>query len=147
MVRVSWAVLAAAAMALSACGDLTRTDQGRLQPQTVDGPCTVKKFFLVRETAMHTNLSVGNSRDACQFSLINPDLQVFLTAALVTDQPLHGTATAGLLRSGTQATVSYVPQPGYTGPDHFTFTLEPGDAAVSVAVTVTPNTIPTKIND
>ena len=47
-------------------------------------------------------------------------------------------ATAELTLLGRQASASYMPEPGYTGPDHFTVTIEPRDLAISVAVTVQP---------
>jgi len=121
------------------CAGLDRNDQGNLQPQTVSGPCQVKKFFILGQTAVRTDMTVGNVGQACRFTLFNPDLQVVLNAALVTGQPAHGRATAELITLGRQAAVSYVPQPGYTGADQFSVTLEPNDLAVTVAVTVQPS--------
>lgn len=123
----------------ASCAGLDRNDQGNLQPQTVSGPCQVKKFFILSQTAVRTDMTVGNVGQACRFTLFNPDLQIVLNAALVTGQPAHGRATAELITLGRQAAVSYVPQPGYTGPDQFSITLEPNDFAVIVAVTVQPS--------
>jgi len=123
----------------ASCADLARNDQGNLQPQTVRGPCQVKKFFILSQTAVRTDMTVGNVGQACRFTIFNPDLQVVLNAALVTGQPSHGRATAELITLGRQAAVSYVPQPGYAGPDQFSITLEPNDFAVIVAVTVQPS--------
>ena len=81
-------------------------------------------------------MTVTNDGPACTFTLINPDLQIFNTAALITSQSSHGQADTGLVAGGTQAVVSYTPQPGYAGPDRFTVTLEPADRAVRVNVTV-----------
>ncbi len=122
----------------ASCAGLQRVDQGTLQPQTVSGPCQVKKFFLVNLTAVPTDLTVTANGQACSFTLINPDLQIFNTAALVTERPSHGQATSGLLRGGVQAGVSYTPEPGYTGKDTFTVTLEPADRAIRLNVTVQP---------
>ena len=122
----------------AACGDLSRNDQGRLQPQTVSGPCDVKKFFLVSLTTIHTGMTVAPDAGACTLTLVNPDLQIFNTAALVTSAPSHGQATAGLLASGTQVGVSYTPQPGFTGADSFAITIEPADRGVTFAVRVAP---------
>lgn len=120
----------------ASCAGLARNDQGPLQPQTVSGPCDVKKFFILSQTSVHTDITVGNVGQACSFTMFNADLQIVLNAALVTDQPAHGRATAALITAGRQATVSYTPQPGYTGPDHFSITLEPNDLGVTFAVTV-----------
>ena len=125
-------------LAVSACAGLDRNDQGRLQPQTVAGPCQVKKFYILPITAVHTSMTIGNTGAACSITLFNPDLQVVLTNALVTEPPAHGRATAELITLGRQAGVSYTPQPGYLGPDQFSITLEPHDLAVVVAVSVQP---------
>ena len=123
---------------LASCADLARSDQGALQPQSVTGPCTVKKFYLLALTAVHTNLAIGNTGEACSFTVLNPAVQAVVNAALVTSPASHGRATAELLLAGRQAGVSYVPQPGYTGPDQFTITLQPNNHAISVAVSVQP---------
>jgi hypothetical protein len=126
----------------ASCADLARNDQGQLQPQTVSGPCQVKKFFILSQTAVHTDISVGNVGRACSFTIFNPDLQIVLNAALVTEQPAHGRATAALITAGRQAEISYIPQPGYAGPDKFSITLEPNDLAVVLTVTVRPPLAP-----
>ena len=125
-------------LAASCGGNLSRNDQGTLQPQTVSGPCDVKKFFLVALTTIHTEMEVAPDAGACMMTLINPNLQIFNTAALVTSPPSHGQATAGLLRSGTQVAVSYTPQPGFTGTDSFAITIESADRGVTFAVRVAP---------
>ena len=123
---------------VTACAGLDRGDQGRLQPQTVSGPCQVQKFFILPITAVHTTMTVGNAGPACRFTVFNPDLQIVLTQALVTAPASHGRASVGLITLGRQAEIAYAPQPGYAGPDHFTVTLEPHDLAIAVAVTVQP---------
>ena len=135
--RLGWLALAVP-LATASCAGLDRVDQGSLQPQTVSGPCQVKKFFLVNYTAVPTEMTVSNAGQACGISLINPALQFFNTAALVTANPAHGQATSGLVLGGTQAVASYTPQPGFTGTDSFTVTLEPRDRAIKVNVTVQP---------
>ena len=125
-------------LAAVSCAGLERSDQGALQPQTVSGPCQVKKFFIMNYTAAQTDMTVTSGGQACSLTLIDPNLQIFNTAALVTTPAAHGRAESGLLAGGTQAGVSYSPQPGYTGPDSFTLTLEPRDRAVRFAVTVRP---------
>ncbi len=124
------------------CAGLARNDQGPLQPQTVRGPCQVKKFFILSQTSTHTEMTVGNAGQACDLTLFNPDLQVTLNAALVNSQPVHGRAAATLITAGRQAAVSYAPQPGYTGPDRFSVTFEPNDIGVTFSVTVQPNAPP-----
>ena len=123
--------------ALAACAGLDRSDRGTLQPQTVSGPCQVKKFFLVAYTAIPTDMTARGGQ-ACSLTLINPDLQIINTAALITSSAAHGQAAAGLLSGTTQAGVSYTPQPGYAGPDSFTLTIEPSDRAVRFNVMVQP---------
>ena len=96
----------------------------------------MKKFFLLRQTAVHTTMTIANTGAACSITILNPDIQAFVNAALVTERPQHGQATAGVLQNGVQAGASFQPVPGYRGPDHFTVTLEPNDHAISVAVAV-----------
>ena len=84
----------------------------------------------------------GNTGQACSLTLLNADLQVALNAALVTGQPAHGRATADLITGRRQAAVSYIPQPGYTGPDRFSITLQPNALGVTFNVTVQPNAPP-----
>lgn len=115
---------------------LDRDDQGRLQPQTVRGPCQVKKFFVLSLRSVPTDMVVGNAGQACTFTMFDLNLQAVLNAALVTGQPAHGRAAAELIEAGRQAAISYVPQPGYVGPDQFSITLEPNAVGVTVNVTV-----------
>ena len=138
MARYRTLLAVALPLLAAACGDLSRNDQGRLQPQTVSGPCDVKKFFLVTLTTIHTEMTVAPSAGACSMTLVNPDLQIFNTAALVTTPPSHGQATAGLLTGATQVGVTYTPQPGFTGTDSFAITIEPADRGVTFAVRVAP---------
>ena len=109
---------------------------GPTQPQTVTGPCRVKSFFIVALGTSNTRMTVDSAAQACQFTLFNPDLQLFQTAALITEPPRHGQASAALVDGGRMAAISYTPQPGYAGPDRFTATIEPNNKAVIVAVTV-----------
>lgn len=123
----------------ASCTGLARNDQGVLQPQTVSGPCQVKKFFLLGLRSVPTEMTVGNIGQACTFTLLNAALQIPLNAALVTGQPAHGRATADLITGRRQAEVSYFPQPGYAGPDSFSVTLQPNAVGVTVNVTVQPS--------
>jgi hypothetical protein len=126
----------------ASCAGLARNDQGALQPQTVAGPCQVKKFFLLSLTSVDVEMTVGNTGQACTFTLLNPALQIALNAALVTNRAEHGLATATLISGRRQAEVSYVPQPGYAGPDSFSITLQPNAVGMTVAVTVQPTPPP-----
>ncbi len=126
----------------ASCAGLARNDQGVLQPQTVSGPCQVKKFFLLSLTSVPTEVTVGNTGQACTFTLLNPALQIALNAALVTGRPAHGQATATLITGRRQAEISYVPQPGYAGSDSFSITLEPNAVGVTFAVTMQPTPPP-----
>ena len=109
-----------------------------IQPQGVTGPCAVKNFFILSFTAVHAEMTVGNTGQGCTFAVFNPAQQVFVSAALITEGPAHGIAQAGVAAGGLQGAATYTPQPGYAGPDHFTVTFEPQDRAVRVAVTVQP---------
>jgi len=131
-------LLLLAPLIVTSCADLTRNDQGNLQPQTVRGPCQVKKFFILDTTSVRTEMTVSNIGQACSFTIFNADLQIALNAALVTGEPSHGRASAELITAGRQAAVSYTPQPGYIGPDRFSVTLEPNALGVTIAVTVQP---------
>lgn len=121
----------------ASCAGLGQNDQGPLQPQTVSGPCQVKKFFILSQTSVPTALTVGAGQ-ACRFTLFNPDLQVVVNAALVTTQPTHGRATAEPVSGARQVAVTYAPQPGYTGSDRFAITVEPNDLGVTFNVSVQP---------
>ena len=96
----------------------------------------MKNFFILNLTAVHAEMAVNNTGQGCTFAVFNPVQQVVTTAALITEPAAHGLAQAGLAAGGFQGTATYTPQPGYTGPDHFTVTFEPQNRAVSVAVTV-----------
>lgn len=109
---------------------------GPTQPQTVTGPCHVKDFFIVSFGTSNTEMTIVSGPQACQFTLFNPALDRFQTAALITNLPSHGHAEAGLILGGVSAAVSYTPEPGYVGTDRFTATIEPSDKAVIVHVTV-----------
>jgi len=126
-------------LAAAACGDLSRNDQGPLQPQTVRGPCDVKKFFLLSFTSVRAEMTIANGGGACEFTLLNPNLQIVVTAALVTGPARHGRAQAGIISGARQAIVSYLPEPGYAGPDQFKITLEPNAVGITVDVTVQPS--------
>ena len=60
------------------------------------------------------------------------------TTYAIASQPRHGTLT------GTGANVTYVPAPGYVGPDDFTFTVSDGtlsSAAAQVSLSVTASAV------
>jgi len=140
--RLGRSVLLLVLLWCESCAGLATNDQGVLQPQTVSGPCQVKKFFILRLTSVHTGMTVGNTGQACSLTLFNPDLQIVLNAALVTSRPAHGRATAELITAGRQAAVSYAPQPGYMGSDSFSVTFEPNAIGITFSVTVQPNAPP-----
>ena len=129
----SAAFLAAASIAVGGAGPT--------QPQSVTGPCRVKEFFIVGFGTSNTDMDV-NGPQSCTFTVINPDLQVFQSAALITTPPTHGQASAGLVNGGTSAAISYIPAPNFTGTDRFTATIEPSDKAVVVTVRVGAATPP-----
>jgi hypothetical protein len=121
-------------IALAACANNSST--GPLQPQAISGACQVKPFFLVALSATPVGMHVNDAGQACSFSVINPDLQVIQSAALVTLPAAHGHADAGLVSGGASAVISYRPAPGYSGPDRFTVTIEPADKTLVVSVDV-----------
>lgn len=124
------------ALGVTACGALPEYSQGPLQPQAVSGPCDVKKFFLLSLRSVPTDLTIRNTGEACTMTLVNPALNAVINAALLTGQPQHGQATAGLTPGSRQAIVTYVPQPGYTGPDKFDVTLQPNAVGITFNVMV-----------
>lgn len=132
--RLRWGLILPSLLSASCAGPGANV-RGNLQPQTVSGPCQVKKFFILRTTSTPTEMTVGPGQ-ACRFTIFNPDLQIALNAALVTEQPTHGRATAELIGGRRQAAISYEPQPGYTGPDRFSVTLQPDAWGMRFAVTV-----------
>ena len=137
--RLRRLVLLAPLLCMSCVGaNLDRDDQGRLQPQTVRGPCQVKKFFILAVTTVPTDMTVANTGQACDLTLFDPNLQLTLSAALLTGQPAHGRAAAILSNVARQVAISYAPRPGYAGPDQFRVTLEPNDLGITFNVIVTP---------
>ena len=131
-------LLIAATLALSSCAALQSNTQGPLQPQTVTGPCQVKPFFFLGLRSVPAALTIANTGQACTLLLVNPALNVVVDAALLTGPAQHGIATAGVTSGARQAIVTYVPAPGYTGPDRFSVTLEPNATGVTFNVAVTP---------
>ena len=125
-------------LGLGGCAAVANNQQGPLQPQSTEGPCTVKKFFLLGLRSVPAEMQVANTGATCSFTMINPALNAVIDAALLTGRPSHGAAAAGLIRGNRQAAVSYTPAPGYAGLDKFDVTLEPGAVGVTVNVTVTP---------
>ena len=123
---------------LASCSAVLNNTQGPLQPQSVTGPCKVQPFFLLGLRSVPTRMTVGNTGQACTFTLINPALNAVINAALLTGAAQHGQAQAGLTPGSRQAVVSYRPAPGYAGPDKFDVTLEPNAVGVTVDVTVQP---------
>lgn len=124
--------------AASSCTDVNQVNGSLLQPQTTDGSCTVKKFYLVRLSTTHTDMTVATGGQACQITLINPDQQIVNDAALVTERPTHGVARATLIAQGRSVAVSYSPAPGYQGNDTFEVTIQPQARGITFAVTVQP---------
>jgi hypothetical protein len=112
------------------------SSSGPLQPQSVSGPCEVKKFYVLRMTRVYTDMTIDSTAQACRFTLFNPDLQLVELAALITEPPIHGRAQSGVINGDRMAAISYTPTPGYVGSDRFTTTIEPGDKTVTVNVTV-----------
>jgi hypothetical protein len=128
-------LLLVSSLGLAACSSAPGT--GPLQPQAVNGTCQVKPFFLVGLSATPVTMTVDGNGQGCSFSVINPDLQAIQSAALITVPAGHGRAEAGLAYGGATAVIRYQPAPGYAGADRFTATIEPGDKALSVGVTIT----------
>lgn len=111
---------------------------GPTQPQTIDGPCQVKQFFLVALGTSNTDMTVDATGQSCTFTVINPALQAIQSAAFITKQPAHGRAEAGLVDGNRSAAIRYTPTPGYTGPDQFSAIVEPAGKSIIIAVTVAP---------
>ncbi len=123
---------------LAACAAAENNMQGPTQPQSLSGPCTVKRFFLLGFRSVPAQMVVAGTGQACTLTLINPALNVVVDAALLTGAARHGTATVELIGGARQVAVSYLPQPGYAGPDKFDITLEPGAVGVTFDVVVQP---------
>jgi len=126
------------ALGLAACDAMRANTQGPVQPQATSGPCQVDRFFLLGLRSVPTTMTVANTGAACRFTLINPALNAVVDAALLTGLPRHGEAHADLISGNRQAEIIYTPVPGYTGPDTFSVTLEPGAVGVTVKVVVQP---------
>ncbi len=122
---------------LTSCAALENNSQGPMQPQSVSGPCEVKRFFLLSLRAVPAEMTIANTGQACTFTLVNPALNVVINAALPTGIPRHGQFQTSLTPGSRQAVVSYTPAPGYAGPDTFEVTLEPNAVSIKVNVTVT----------
>ena len=130
--------LAVALPLLASCAAMRDNMQGPMQPQSIAGPCQVKRFFLLGLRSVPAEITVSNTGATCTFTLINPALDAVVDAALVTGLPAHGQARAERINGSRQAAVSYTPAPGYTGPDRFSITLEPNAVGITVNVTVGP---------
>ena len=135
MIRLSLLLLAPL---LAACADAGTYSQGRLQPQSVSGPCQIKRFFFLGLRSVPTTMTVANTGQACSFVVINPALNAVVNAALLTGAPSHGQALPEVTNGRRQVAVSYTPVPGYAGPDRFDGTLEPGAVGITVNVVVLP---------
>jgi len=118
------------------CAGIAGNQQGPLQPQAVTGPCTVHRFFLSGLRSVPVEMTVRNIGQVCAFTLVNPDLQYFFSAALVTEAGAHGSARAALVSGGRQVTLTYRPEPGYAGSDRFDVTIEPNAIGMAVKVNV-----------
>lgn len=123
---------------LASCAALENNTQGPLQPQAVAGPCQVKPFFFLGLRSVPAEMTIANTGQACTLTLINPALNVVVNAALVTGPAQHGQAGAAVISGARQAAITYVPAPGYVGPDKFSVTLEPNAFGITMNVTVTP---------
>ncbi|MBV8915889.1 MAG: hypothetical protein JOZ05_22975 [Acetobacteraceae bacterium] len=123
---------------LASCAAMQNNTQGPMQPQSVSGPCQVGGFFFLGGRSVPTQMTVANTGQACTVALINPALNAPVNAVILNGQPAHGQATAGVIGGGRQAGASYVPQPGYVGPDQFRITIEPGAVGVTFNVVVQP---------
>lgn len=128
---------AVALLGLTSCAGVLANNQGPLQPQTVSGPCEVKKFFFLGLRSVPAEMTIRNTGEACTLTLVNQALNVPINAALLSGRPAHGQASSGLISGARQVVVSYVPQPGYAGSDKFDVTLEPNAVGVTFNVTVT----------
>jgi len=131
-------VLLLLAPLLAGCVDAGSYVPGPLQPQAVSGPCQVERFFFLPQRSRPTTMTVANTGQACRFVVINGALNAVVDAALLTQSPSHGQAQPEVINGRTQVAVSYVPAPGYVGPDRFEVTLEPDAYGITVNVAVTP---------
>ena len=100
-------VCACTALPLASCAGLDRVDRGNLQPQTVEGPCHVKKFFIVGLSTTPTTMQVTNTGEPCRVTILNADLQIVLDGALITTRPSHGQVAAGLIEGGRSAAIRF----------------------------------------
>ncbi|MDP9095287.1 MAG: hypothetical protein M3N26_01815 [Pseudomonadota bacterium] len=135
--RMVTALSMTAFLGLTSCAAILDNGQGPLQPQMVSGPCEVKKFFFLSLRSVPAEMTVRNTGESCTMTLVNPALNAVINAALLTGVPQHGRASAGLTPGSRQAVVSYVPVPGYAGPDKFDVTLEPNAVGITFNVMVT----------
>ena len=136
-VRAKAISLAAVLPLLASCAAMQNNTQGPLQPQTVSGPCQVKPFFLLGLRSVPAEMTIANTGQACTMLLINPALNVVVNAALLTAPAQHGQAQSAVTSGARQAFISYIPAPGYVGPDQFRVTLEPNAVGITMNVTVT----------
>ena len=114
-----------------------------VQPQAVNGPCTVKPFFVVRLSETPTQMTTQNTGQACVVTMFNPDLGAVQDAAFVSQRPAHGQAWTQIY-GGDRGTVVvfYKPAAAYVGPDTFDITFEPEARDVLFHVTVQPPGVP-----
>jgi len=125
-------------LAVTSCAGFGMGPNPYVQPQSVEGPCHVKTFFVVALSTSPAEMTVDNSGQACVITMFNPDLQVVQDGAVITERAAHGRVWTGLFGGDRVAKVVYMPLPGYSGPDRFNITFEPAARDVTFNVTVRP---------
>ena len=96
--------------------------------------CTTPRINPAAGQTADATMQVGNDGGWCALS-VRQDGKPY-DAGLLTSRPAHGTVLIHAVGDTTR--IDYTPDRGYTGSDSFTVSLLPGQAAVRVAVTVTP---------
>ena len=97
--------------------------------------CSVPKIDPAAGKTTEAAVKMSNEGGWCGLSVHQDGPKPF-GAGLLTARPAHGSVTVHTVGDDTR--LDYTPDRGFTGSDSFAVNLIPGNAAVHVAVTVTP---------
>jgi hypothetical protein len=130
--------IAAMAMLLQACAQQGPAAPGtRIFASDMAGAakvCTVPKVSPAAGQQTPVTMQVGNDGGWCGITVSNGGRP--FSAGLLTTEPAHGKVLNHTVGDNTR--IDYTPDAQYRGPDAFAVRLIPGNATVSVSVTVAP---------
>jgi hypothetical protein len=136
-----WLSLAAVGLVIAGCAQkpppqVSTTRLYAIDQQGAAPNCKVSpNISLTAGKQTDATMAVGNNGGWCAISVAQPGPHPY-NAGLLTARPAHGKVYIHTVGDNTR--IDYTPDSGFAGADSFTATLLPGNAAIRVAVTVTP---------